>query len=266
MSRTYAYPVPWESTMKRAVRIDQLRIASPCPANWEQMTGDARVRFCDLCNLHVYNIAELTRFEAQTLVASTEGRICARLYRRTDGTVITKDCPVGLGALRRRAAKSASAVFATLMSLIGIAAGQQGDKSSCTKQVTVIRKTAQATNAFSGVVQDPSGAVVAGAEIEITNRHTKQKSRSRSDMQGRFLVQAISPGSYRIVVKSPGFNDLLVKDVKIGNNEVLDLEMIVAVSGEALLGVIGEYPLIDITSPNKTIIISGDMLRRLPLR
>ena len=76
--------------MKSQIQLDRLRIASPCPASWEQMTGDDRARFCELCNLQVYNIAELTAREARSLIANTEGRICARLYRRADGTVITK--------------------------------------------------------------------------------------------------------------------------------------------------------------------------------
>ena len=63
------------------------------------MSGDDRVRFCDLCNLHVYDISRLSRKEAEALITKTEGRICARVYRRTDGTVITKDCPVGLRAM-----------------------------------------------------------------------------------------------------------------------------------------------------------------------
>ena len=91
--------------MKHSASIDRARIATPCPVSWEQMTGDDRVRFCDQCELHVYNISELTRIEAETLIASTEGRICARLYRRADGSVITKDCPVGLRALRMRVSK-----------------------------------------------------------------------------------------------------------------------------------------------------------------
>ena len=93
--------------MKSQIKLDRLRIASPCPASWEQMTGDDRARFCELCNLHVYNIAELTASEAKSLIANAEGRICARLYRRSDGTVITKDCPVGLRAIRRRVARIA---------------------------------------------------------------------------------------------------------------------------------------------------------------
>ena len=47
--------------MTTKVDFDHLRIASPCPANWDQMSGDDCVRFCDLCNLHVYNIELLMR-------------------------------------------------------------------------------------------------------------------------------------------------------------------------------------------------------------
>src|SRR6267378_5000201 len=89
--------------------LDRLRIATPCPISWEQMTGDNRVRFCDHCKLNVYNISELSRLEAESLIASTEGRLCARLFRRADGTVLTKDCPVGLRALRMRISKRVAA-------------------------------------------------------------------------------------------------------------------------------------------------------------
>src|SRR5262249_21267818 len=102
--------------MKTSDRIDYLRVASPCPVSWDEMIGDDRVRFCDLCQLRVHNIASRTRPEALVLIRKAEGsRICARLYRRTDGTIITKDCPVGLRAIRRRVATVAGAVFATLM-------------------------------------------------------------------------------------------------------------------------------------------------------
>jgi hypothetical protein len=103
--------------MKGNDRLDHLRIASPCPVGWEQMSGDDRVRFCEQCSLRVYNISAMTRSEAEALIANTEGRICARLFRRSDGTIITKDCPVGLRAIRRRVAKVAGAAFAVLLSV-----------------------------------------------------------------------------------------------------------------------------------------------------
>jgi hypothetical protein len=58
------------------------------------MAGDERVRHCTLCSLNVYNFAEMTREEVRELLARTEGRVCARLYRRAGGTVLTRDCPL----------------------------------------------------------------------------------------------------------------------------------------------------------------------------
>ncbi|MBL9141376.1 MAG: hypothetical protein JNK53_05865 [Phycisphaerae bacterium] len=82
--------------------LKDLQIASPCTAAWEDMAGDHRVRRCGACNLGVHNISRFTRAEVQALIERTEGRFCARLYRRADGTVLTADCPVGLAAVRAR--------------------------------------------------------------------------------------------------------------------------------------------------------------------
>ncbi len=99
---------------------NDLHIASPCPASWHAMRGDDRVRFCDSCSKSVYNLSDLTAAEASDLIRESEGRLCVRLYRRADGTVLTADCPVGLRhALRRRLLRLATVgvvIFATLRS------------------------------------------------------------------------------------------------------------------------------------------------------
>jgi hypothetical protein len=81
------------------------------------MHGDERVRFCGQCKLNVYNIAELARDEAERLITDTEGHLCTRLHVRADGTVITRDCPVGLSAIRRRLAKALTSI-ATLIGVV----------------------------------------------------------------------------------------------------------------------------------------------------
>ncbi len=73
--------------------LDEIRIATPCQANWDDMPGDDRVRECALCARSVYNIAAMTSEEAAALIAGREGRLCARLFRRADGTIVTADCP-----------------------------------------------------------------------------------------------------------------------------------------------------------------------------
>jgi hypothetical protein len=82
--------------------VDQIEIRSPCSVPWSEMQGDERVRHCGQCKQNVYNIAAMGRQEARRLVASTEGRLCVRILRRPDGTVVTGDCWARLRAARRR--------------------------------------------------------------------------------------------------------------------------------------------------------------------
>ena len=79
-----------------------LKVASPCPANWDGMYGDERVRFCGDCRQSVYNVAMFTRAEATRLLNDSSGRVCLRIFRRPDGTVVTDDCRARLRAARKR--------------------------------------------------------------------------------------------------------------------------------------------------------------------
>ena len=122
--------------------LKNLRVASPCHMAWDQMSGDDHVRFCDSCQFNVYNFSEMTAQEVEKLIYETEGRICGRIYRRADGTVITRDCPVGLRAVRMRVAKFAGAVFATLLTACSITYPQTKEQSRETPgyKVTLIAK------------------------------------------------------------------------------------------------------------------------------
>lgn len=95
-----------------------VRVAAPCPARWESMEGDERVRYCGSCRLHVYNLSGMDSEEAEDLLSAHEGRrLCVRYYQRRDGTVLTRDCPVGVRLLRRRLAATlltSLALFASL--------------------------------------------------------------------------------------------------------------------------------------------------------
>jgi hypothetical protein len=81
--------------------LQQIRIASPCSAAWDEMQGDDRVRFCGHCQLNVYNLSAMSPQEAAAFVREKEGRLCVRFFAREDGTMLVQDCPVGFGAARR---------------------------------------------------------------------------------------------------------------------------------------------------------------------
>ncbi|MGE3107936.1 MAG: hypothetical protein AB7G11_10590 [Phycisphaerales bacterium] len=98
-----------------SIRLDQIRVASPCTEPWDGMTGDEKSRRCARCNLNVHNLTAMTRAEAEAFLARAgEGRVCVRFFQRHDGTVLTQDCPVGVAraraALRRGVARIAAAL------------------------------------------------------------------------------------------------------------------------------------------------------------
>ena len=101
---------------KNNIGLDNLRIASPCSVSWASMTGDERVRACAQCRLNVYNISAMTHAEAQALIVEKEGKLCVRIYRREDGTILTRDCPVGLRAARLKLLRLAGFAAALLSS------------------------------------------------------------------------------------------------------------------------------------------------------
>jgi hypothetical protein len=109
-----------EARKQRLPLLSRVKIATPCSANWDDMIGDERVRFCGGCAKNVYNLSALSGDEAEALLYEREGRFCAHFFRRKDGTILTRDCPTGVQSRRRRralvgvgvAAASASALLA----------------------------------------------------------------------------------------------------------------------------------------------------------
>lgn len=96
---------------KRLPMLDQVRVASPCNASWDEMLGDDRVRFCTSCEKNVFNLSAMSREDAERLIQERlgGGELCVRFYQRADGTVMTQDCPVGVTKKRRKMAVMAAA-------------------------------------------------------------------------------------------------------------------------------------------------------------
>src|SRR5688500_10732385 len=95
--------------MKTSSPLDAVKIASPCSAEWDQMIGDDRSRYCGQCKLNVYSFSGMSGSEVEEFLLAAEGRVCVRLFERADGTMITENCPVGLAAVRLRVRRYATA-------------------------------------------------------------------------------------------------------------------------------------------------------------
>ena len=233
------------------------------------MNGDARVRFCNLCNLHVYNISEMNRAEIDQLITSTAGRLCARLYRRSDGTIITKDCPVGLRAFQRRMVKRAGAICATIISFAIGAFGQKAttEKSSCRPQVQITRSNDELqtnTRSIVGTVHDPTGAAIPKVKIEVRRKNGDKVAELESDDNGAFEVRSLVADTYELSFSAKKFTSLKIVEIKMNDRDSVTVDAVMMPKGvEVLIGIVASESLLD--TPPGTTIIKGDYLRRLPI-
>src|SRR5215831_10029723 len=73
---------------------------------------------------------------------------------------------------------------------------------------------AQSTfGSFVGTVRDPSGAVIGGASVRITNKGTSAQRTATTDETGSFNVVNLDPGTYDVVVQAAGFQSSVHSDL-----------------------------------------------------
>ncbi len=177
--------------------LGRVRVAAPCAASWAEMRGDDRVRFCDQCGLNVYNLSGMTRREAERLVAGRDERLCVRFYRAADGTVLTRNCPVGLRALRRRVASVAGMAFAAVTTFLVVAgsdAPARVESAASELTLTVAAEVlpesvyAECMGACSGPADSPlvAGGFLASAAFvlgyPLLKLHGRREARRRAQL------------------------------------------------------------------------------------
>jgi hypothetical protein len=248
--------------------IDRLRVASPCPMNWAAMTGDERARYCDLCKLHVYNISEMTRSEVKKLITGTEGRICVRLYKRADGTVLTKDCPVGLRAMRRKvgriAGASISAIFSFCMSVFG-QSSVQIDKSCPSNAKVTIERSQVDRSQLRGVISDVNGAVIPNVNLTFTNLTTQKKTETVSNEVGLFKFAELEIGSYDLNVQAAGFKPVVIRHIDVEPSQSVIIELLMFYEGDSVnVGFIISESVLDNDSPGLKKTFGTGQINNLP--
>src|SRR5438552_7447674 len=71
--------------------------------------------------------------------------------------------------------------------------------------VPVVAQTTISAGSIVGTVTDPSGAVVSGAKVTITNKGTGQVVTTTTTSTGNYATGALIPGDYTIRVEGAGF-------------------------------------------------------------
>jgi len=124
---------------------------------------------------------------------------------------------------------------------------------------------AQFSGTVTGTVVDPSGAVVANAQMKLTNDATGQITTATTNASGIFTFPSLAPGNYRLTSTARGFSSVNVP-VVLQTNQVLNVPVTLAVgSAVQTVNVTTQSPLLDTADSRIQETISTRTLSNLPL-
>ncbi|HTW58236.1 MAG TPA: carboxypeptidase regulatory-like domain-containing protein [Terriglobales bacterium] len=123
-----------------------------------------------------------------------------------------------------------------------------------------------ATGRIVGRVADPSGAVLAGVKVTLTNQATGVSAQAQTNDSGDYSFVNIVPGTYQASFELKGFKKNLQKDVILDVNQVLTLNSVLQIGGtQEVVDVTSEAPQVDTTSTQLGAVINDRSVNELPL-
>jgi hypothetical protein len=87
-------------------------------------------------------------------------------------------------------------------------------------------QTTISSGSITGTVTDPSGAVVSGAKVIITNMGTSHALTMTSNASGAYTSGALDPGAYKVQVSAKGFSSVSETiTVEVGNTATANIKL-----------------------------------------
>ena len=120
---------------------------------------------------------------------------------------------------------------------------------------------------ISGVVRDPSGAVVPNAKVVVSSEGQGTVRTVNTNESGVFAAPALIPGSgYKVTVEATGFAAWEVKDVVLSVGQNLDLKVEVKVAtANAQVEVTDVAPLVEDTKTDLSQVVNSRQILDLPI-
>jgi hypothetical protein len=120
--------------------------------------------------------------------------------------------------------------------------------------------------AINGTVVDPSGAVVAGAEVKAINNGTAVVLVTLSTSEGQFAFQDLPLGSYKISVNAPGFQPVNVDNVSVTAGSVYTLPVKLTLGQQTTaIEVSAASVAVDTTTSTQSMTIPATVVQNVPL-
>jgi hypothetical protein len=133
-----------------------------------------------------------------------------------------------------------------------------------------VASSAQQSATLSGIITDPNGAVVAGAQVTATQKTTGARRETTSNGEGLYVLTNLLPGEYEVKVQATGFAVKVSQSpivLQVGQSVTLDtaLELGQTTATVTLDGDIDNIPLIDTLSSKVDSVVTEREIASLPL-
>jgi hypothetical protein len=202
--------------------LNNLTVAAPCTADWNSMSGNDQVRFCEHCSLAVHNISQMTQPQAARLVARSKGRLCVRYCNDSQGRPLSLPAQQKLHRLGRRVSQIAAGAFSATLSLTTAVAQSSVSVQSGNLNASGV---AQSIDHWSpgaslvGTIKDQAGALIPTATISVTNEDLNLALYVSTGWDGEFRLDHLPAAGYKLRIEAPGFAPLSELLYLRGNDE-----------------------------------------------
>ena len=137
----------------------------------------------------------------------------------------------------------------------------------CVTSLLLVPAFAQKTSGtINGVVYDPSGAVVPGVSVTITNTGTGASRTVTTDAQGVYSAPELEPGIYKVVAKSSNFKESTVNGAEVHVSSITNVDVKLEVgSASEQVEVLANTIQVQTDSAALGEVIDSTQVRELPL-
>ena len=131
---------------------------------------------------------------------------------------------------------------------------------------TLVAHAQVSTGTILGSVVDPSGALVPGATVMVTNLATNISHSTATNSSGLFTVPNLAAGNYRVDVSAQGFTSETANDVTldVGEEQAVNFQLKVGTTTEKIV-VVGAAPEVDLSSSIVMPVVNEKTIVELPL-
>ncbi len=120
------------------------------------------------------------------------------------------------------------------------------------------------TGQISGVVTDPNGAVVQGANVTVKSLDTNATRSATTGNDGIYGFQLLPPGKYRVTVSSGGFTET-GSDAVVNITQTTTVNITLGIGIADQVTVTAETPVLQTETSQTGRVVTGETIRQLPL-